>query len=62
MRSSPRYCCNGAAKRCAICDGQFGLIRYYSWRATLCSKKCADHFKVRQDGDRRWLHRLQAAA
>ena len=20
------------AKRCAFCDGKFGLVRYYSWR------------------------------
>jgi len=46
----------------AICDGKFGLIRYYSWRTALCSKKCADRFKARQEDDRRWLRRLQAAA
>jgi hypothetical protein len=61
MHNGPQYHCNGAAKRCAICDGRFGLIRYYSWRTALCSKKCADRFKDRQDGDRRWLRRLQAA-
>src|ERR1700730_4243409 len=52
---------NGAAKRCAICDRKFGLVRYYCWRTALCSRKCADRFKARQDGDRRWLRRLQAA-
>lgn len=61
MRNGPQYHCNGAAKRCAICDGKFGLIRYYSWRTALCSKKCDDRFKARQEGDRRWLRRLQAA-
>ena len=61
MRNSPQYLQNGAAKHCALCDGKFGLVRYYSWRTPLCSKKCAERFKARQDGDRRWLRRLQAA-
>jgi hypothetical protein len=45
MRNGPQYLCNGAAKRCAICDGKFGLIRYYSWRTALCSRKCAARFQ-----------------
>jgi hypothetical protein len=61
MRNSPQYPCSGAAKRCAICDGRFGLIRYYCWQTALCSRKCADRFKTRRDDDRRWLRRLQAA-
>jgi hypothetical protein len=61
MSNSRQYYSNGAAKRCAICDGKFGLIRHYSWRTALCSKKCADRFKARQEGDRRWLPRLRAA-
>jgi hypothetical protein len=61
MCNSPQYLRDGAAKRCAICDGKFGLIRYYSWRTALCSKKCADRFKARQEGDRRWLRPLRAA-
>jgi hypothetical protein len=61
MRNSPQYPCNGAAERCAICDGQFGLIRHYSWRVALCSKRCADRFKTRQESDRRWLRRFHAA-
>jgi hypothetical protein len=61
MFKSPQYLRQGAAKRCALCDGKFGLIRHYSWRTALCSKKCADRFKVRQKGDRRWLLRLQVA-
>jgi hypothetical protein len=61
MRNSPHSLCAGAAKRCAICDGKFGLIRYYSWRTALCSKKCAERFKARREGDRRWLRRLHAA-
>jgi hypothetical protein len=62
MRTSPQQHWNGAAKRCAICDAKFGLIRYYSWRTALCSKKCADRVKARREDDRRWLRRLQAAA
>jgi hypothetical protein len=61
MRNSPQYPWNGAAKRCEICDGRFGLTRHYCWRTAFCSKKCADRFKARQDDDRRWLHRLNAA-
>jgi hypothetical protein len=61
MRNTPQYPWNGTAQRCAICDGRFGLVRHYSWRTALCSKKCADRFKARQEGDRRWLRRLHAA-
>ena len=61
MRNGPQYLRHDAAQRCAICDGKFGLIRHYSWRTALCSKKCADRFKARQEGDRRWLRRLRAA-
>jgi hypothetical protein len=48
MRNSSKYLRNGAVKRCAICDGKFGLIRYHSWRTALCSKQCADRFIARQ--------------
>jgi hypothetical protein len=51
---------NGSAKQCAICHGKFGLIRYYSWRSALCSKKCRDRFKTREEGDRKWLRQFQA--
>jgi hypothetical protein len=61
MRNSPQNPQNRAAKRCAVCDGKFGLIQHYSWRAALCSKKCLDRFKARREGDRRWIHRFQAA-
>jgi hypothetical protein len=61
MRNSPQHPWNGAAKRCAICEGKFGLVRYYTWRTALCSKKCADRFKVRREDDRRFLPRVQAA-
>jgi hypothetical protein len=62
MRNSSQCSWNGAAKRCAICDGKFGLVRHYSWRTALCSKKCADRLKARREDDRRWLRRLRAAA
>jgi hypothetical protein len=45
------------AKRCAICEGRFGLVRYYSWRTALCSKKCVDRFKIRREADSAWLRR-----
>ena len=61
MRNNLRYLRNGATKRCTICDGKFGLVRYYCWRTALCSRTCADRFKARRDGDRRWLRRVQAA-
>ena len=50
-----------ATKRCAICDGRFGLIRHYSRRSALRSKNCVDRFKSREESDRRWLLRLHAA-
>jgi hypothetical protein len=59
MRNSPQYPWNDAAMRCAICGGKFGLIRHYSCRTALCSKKCADRFKTRLQDDRSWLRRLQ---
>jgi hypothetical protein len=61
MRDSSQNICNGATKRCSICDGKFGLVRHYSFRAAFCSRKCADRFKTRQEGDHRWLRRLYAA-
>jgi hypothetical protein len=61
MRNSPQYLRNGAANRCAVCAGKFGLIRHYSWRTSLCSRKCVDRFKSREEADRRWLLRIQAA-
>jgi hypothetical protein len=44
-----------AANRCAICDGRFGLVRHYSWRTALCSRKCVDRFTTRKENDRKWL-------
>jgi hypothetical protein len=51
----------GRAARCTVCDGKFGLVRYYSWRSHLCSKKCVDRFRSRWASDRNWLPRLQIA-
>ena len=62
MRNSHQCIWHGAAKRCAICDGRFGLIRHYSCQTPLCSKKCADRFNARREDDRRWLSRLQDVA
>ena len=49
----------GKTTRCAVCDGKFGLVRHYSWRTPLCSKKCVDRFRVRRQSDRNWLSWLQ---
>jgi len=62
MRNSSQRSWNIAAKHCAICDGRFGLVRYYSWQTALCSRKCADRLKARREDDRLWLRRLRAAA
>jgi len=45
----------------AVCDGKFGLIRHYSWRTAVCSKKCLDRFKARGESDTEWLCRFRAA-
>jgi hypothetical protein len=52
---------HGRGSRCAVCDSKFGLVRYYSWRTPLCSKKCVDRFKARRERDRNWLPWLQVA-
>jgi len=44
-----------AARRCAICEGRFGLIRYYICGTALCSKKCAVRFKSRRAAYQKWL-------
>jgi hypothetical protein len=59
--SSEHSECRPAARACAVCGGGFGLIRYYSWRTALCSKKCLDRFRERRERDRRWLFRFRAA-
>jgi hypothetical protein len=50
---------SGRAARCTVCEGKFGLVRYYSWRAPLCSRKCVDRFKARRESDRTWVGWLQ---
>lgn len=62
MPGSPRYPENGAANRCSVCGGKFGLIRHDSWRAALCSGRCVDRFKSREQADRIWLFGLQVVA
>ena len=49
------------AMRCAVCDGKFGLVRHYSWRTQLCSRKCVDRFRARTKSDRSWVRWLQIA-
>jgi len=61
MRNSSHSSHHRSPKCCAICGGRFGLIRYYCWRTALCSKKCVDRFKVRQEADHKWLRWLLAA-
>ena len=55
MRSPLQSQRGEATNRCLICEGRFGLIRHYSWSTALCSKKCADRFKSRNEGNRGWL-------
>jgi hypothetical protein len=50
------------AARCAVCDGKFGLVRHYSWRTALCSKKCVDRFRARHQSDHNWVGWLQIAS
>jgi hypothetical protein len=52
---------SGRAARCAVCDGRFGLVRHYSWRTSLCSKKCVDRLRARRESDRNWVGWLQIA-
>jgi len=53
---SVRY---GSIMRCAVCEGKFGLVRYYSWRTQFCSKGCLNRFRSRRDSDRNWVGWLQ---
>jgi len=50
---------SGRVTRCAVCDGKFGLVRYYSWRTQLCSKSCVNRFRARRESDRNWVGWLQ---
>jgi hypothetical protein len=52
--------CDKAA-RCAMCDGKFGLVRHYSWRTPLCSRKCLDRFRARRESDRQWVGWLRTS-
>ena len=49
-------------KRCAICDGPFGLIRHYSWRTPLCSKQCVERLEARREENRNWLLMVEEQA
>lgn len=49
------------ATRCAVCDGKFGLVRHYSWRSPLCSKKCVDRFQARRESGRHRVGCFQIA-
>jgi hypothetical protein len=49
------------ATRCAVCDGKFGLVRHYSWRTPVCSRKCVDRFRARRQSDCNWIGWLPAA-
>jgi hypothetical protein len=52
----------GRATRCAVCEGRFGLVRHYSWRTALCSKKCVNRLRARRESDRSWLPWVQVAS
>ena len=47
--------------RCAVCEGKFGLVRHYSWRTPLCSRKCVDRLKARRQSDHNWMGWFQIA-
>ena len=61
MLNRPQHPQHTAAKRCASCGGKFGLVRHYSWRSQLCSRKCVDRFKIERESARKWLHPFRAA-
>jgi hypothetical protein len=52
---------SGRAARCAVCYGKFGLVRYYSRRTPLCSKKCVSRLRARRASDCSWLGWLEIA-
>lgn len=43
------------ARRCAVCEGKFGLVRHYSWRTPLCSRRCVDRVKARRESDHKLI-------
>jgi len=53
---------HGKAMQCAVCDGKFGLVRHYSWRTPLCSKKCVDRLRARRDRNRSLLPWVQVTS
>ncbi|MBX9846848.1 MAG: hypothetical protein K2Z80_34070 [Xanthobacteraceae bacterium] len=60
MLKHPRNLRDAAQNRCAVCDGKFGLVRYYTWSSTgLCTKRCRDRYRTRQTGGLRWLCEMQ---
>jgi hypothetical protein len=61
MRSNSQHRQDVTAKHCAICNGRFGLIRHHCWQTALCSKRCVERLKARQEGDRKWLSWPRAA-
>jgi len=61
MRNHLQFRRGEPTNRCAICDRSFGLVRHYSWRTALCSRKCVDRFKSRKENDRRWLLPISVA-
>jgi hypothetical protein len=46
---------SGRGTRCAVCDRKFGLVRHYSWRTAVCSKKCVDRLRARRASELNWL-------
>jgi hypothetical protein len=52
---------NRRATRCTVCDGKFGLVRHYSWRTPLCSRKCVDRLRARRESDCNWVGWMQIA-
>jgi hypothetical protein len=39
MFNSSQNSQHAAPRRCVVCEGPFGLIRYHSWRTPLCFKE-----------------------
>jgi hypothetical protein len=52
---------SGRAARCAVCDGKSGLVRHYSWRTPLCSRKCVDRFGACREREANSVSWLQIA-
>ena len=46
---------HGRAARCAVCDGKFGLIGYYSRCTPRRSRKGVERFRARRASDRNSL-------